>query len=224
MIPHPLFHPEEGDLYGADAPVITPPASFYRTIEKYLLLIYTTTELSFGGLCMMIYFSMIDTPEDKDKFEQVYLKFRYLMLHVAGKILLNHYDAEDAVHEAFIAIIKNIHMIRDLDSPQTKSLVVLIVERKAIDILRKKSRENPLQLNEDIGGIDIPIPGDCGLADAMARLPAHYRAVLLMRYDNGLTTHEIARLLNVTDSSIRKILGRAKRKLRTELQKDGVTI
>ena len=173
---------------------------------------------------MFIYLAMIEAPEERDRFERIYLKYRYLMLHVANNILQNHHDAEDAVHEAFIAVIKNLEKFSDVESPKTRSLIVLIVERKAIDILRKKQKEDFLEINEAIVGIELSVPGDLGVADALARLPAHYREVLLMRYDNGLTTREIAKLLDITESGVRKMLGRAKRELRSELQKDGVAI
>lgn len=173
---------------------------------------------------MMIYLSMIETSEDRDLFEAIYIQYRYLMLHVANKILQNHHDAEDAVHEAFIAIIKNIKKFSDVESPKTRSLIVLIVERKAIDILRKKHKENLAEINEDIIGIEVPAPGDLGIADVIVRLAANHREVLLMRYDIGLTNREIAILLGITESGVRKLLGRAKRELRSELQKDGVLI
>ena len=50
---------------------------------------------------MIIYLQMIDTPEDRSKFEQIYLEYRGLMFHVANEILHNEQDAEDAVHQAF---------------------------------------------------------------------------------------------------------------------------
>lgn len=167
---------------------------------------------------------MIDNPEERDFFEAIYTKYRFLMLHVANKVLQNHHDAEDAVHEAFIAVIKNIKKFSDVTSPKTRLLIVLIVERKAIDILRKRQKENWIELNEDIIGIEVPAPGDLGIADAIVRLNANHREVLLMRYDVGLTNREIAELLGITESGVRKLLGRAKSKLKSELQKDGVII
>lgn len=173
---------------------------------------------------MLIYLSMIDTQEERDLFEALYTTYRYLMLHVASKILQNHHDAEDAVHEAFLSVIKNFDKFSDVESPKTRSLIVLIVERKAIDILRKKHKENITEINEDILGIEVPPPGDLGVADAIVRLSANHREVLLMRFDIGLTNREIAKLLDITESGVRKLLGRAKRELRSELQKDGVHI
>lgn len=173
---------------------------------------------------MLLYLAMIETQEELDLFETIYSQYRYLMLHVANKILQNHHDAEDAVHEAFLSVIKNFDKFSDVESPKTRSLIVLIVERKAIDILRKKHKENLAEINEDILGIEVPAPGDLGVADAIVRLSANHREVLLMRFDIGLTNREIAKLLDITESGVRKLLGRAKRELRSELQKDGVLI
>lgn len=50
---------------------------------------------------MLIYLQMIESEADKSKFEQLYLKYRSLMLRVAMRILHNEQDAEDAVHQAF---------------------------------------------------------------------------------------------------------------------------
>lgn len=53
---------------------------------------------------MMIYLQMIDTPEDRSKFEFLYMEYRGLMFHVANKILHNEQDAEDTVHQAFLKV------------------------------------------------------------------------------------------------------------------------
>ncbi len=67
---------------------------------------------------MLVYLSMIDTPEDRDKFERIYIQYRNLMYHVAYGILGNHFDAEDAVHQAFVAIIRNLQKIGEINSPK----------------------------------------------------------------------------------------------------------
>ena len=63
---------------------------------------------------MLMYLSMIETPDDKAKFERIYNRYRNLMYHVAYKVLSNHYDAEDAVHQAFVAIIRHLEKIGDI--------------------------------------------------------------------------------------------------------------
>ncbi len=63
---------------------------------------------------MIIYLQMIESDEDKSKFEQLYIMYKGLMFHVAMKILKNEFDAEDAVHQAFLSLIENLKKISDV--------------------------------------------------------------------------------------------------------------
>ena len=47
---------------------------------------------------MLIYLQMIETPEDRTKFETLYTEYKEWMGTIAFSILNNTYDAEDAVH------------------------------------------------------------------------------------------------------------------------------
>ena len=173
---------------------------------------------------MLIYLAMIDSPDDQAKFERVYNKYRYLMLHVAYKILQNHHDAEDAVHHAFISIIENLDNIFEVDSPKTRSYIVIITERKAIDLLRKIQKRQTFEFNEDISGVEIPFEMDNPIATAIAKLPPQYREVLLMRYHNGFSAKEIASILSMSDSGVRKMIVRAKKALQELLEKEGEVV
>ena len=169
---------------------------------------------------MLIYLQMIESEEDKSKFEAIYNQYRYLMFSVAYKLLDNQYDAEDAVHQAFLSIIDNLDKIKETNCPETKSYVVIITEHKAIDMIRARKHLSGEELIEAIHGIDIPLPGDNGLADAMAKLPARYREVLLLRFDNGYSTKELAKMMDMTEGSMQKLIWRAKEALRKQLQAD----
>lgn len=177
---------------------------------------------------MIVYLQMLDSASDRDKFEQLYNRYRGLMHYVAKKILCNEQDAEDAVHQAFLAIIRSASKIFsknfDVMCPKTRSLVVIIVERKAIDILRERSRKPEVELDEDITGWEIPLPGDGPLSDAMAKLPARYREVLVLHFDNGYTTKEIARLFDIRQESVQKLIWRAKERLRKILEQEGISV
>ena len=51
------------------------------------------------------YLSLIDSDDDKNKFEQLYLTYRQDMYKIAYSILKNNADAEDAVHQAFLQFL-----------------------------------------------------------------------------------------------------------------------
>lgn len=46
---------------------------------------------------MLIYLQMIDDPQDRSLFEQIYETYKNAMYHRAYRILRNEQDAEDAV-------------------------------------------------------------------------------------------------------------------------------
>lgn len=169
---------------------------------------------------MIVYLQMLSSPSDKSRFEQLYTLYRGLMFYVARRILPSEPDAEDAVHQAFVSMIENINKISEVNCPKTRSYVVIITERKAIDILRSRSRLSPEAFEESTCGIELPLPGDGGLSDAMAQLSAAYREVLLLRYYHGYTVREIAPMLGKKADAVQKLLTRAKSALRKKLEED----
>ena len=173
------------------------------------------------GANMLIYLQMIETDEDQTRFVQIYEKYRGLMFSVAYRILGSNADAEDAVHRAFVSIIDNLNKIKVVDSVSTKSYLVILTEHKAIDMLRKNKRYISMDTLGQLPGIELSPPGDSGLADAMAQLPAIYREVLLLRYYHGYTTKEIARMLHMTSETAQKTIWRAKQSLHQALQLGG---
>ena len=60
---------------------------------------------------MLIYLQLIETEEDRSKFETIYLSYRDLMYHAAFGILRNVEDAEDAVHHAFVKIAEHMEKV-----------------------------------------------------------------------------------------------------------------
>ena len=162
---------------------------------------------------MLIYLQMIDTPEDRLKFETVYCLYRQMMYAIAFRVLGNPQDAEDAVHNAFVSIAKNITKISDLESPKTKSYIVTIVENHAIDLYRWKQRHSVLPFEEEVMGVSVEYTGDNELARCMAQLPARYRNILLLKHYHGYTTREIAAMMNLSLSNVSKLEQRAKGRL-----------
>ncbi|MDO4314855.1 MAG: sigma-70 family RNA polymerase sigma factor [Oscillospiraceae bacterium] len=172
---------------------------------------------------MLIYTQMLDTPEDRSKFELIYRMYRGLMFHVANRILNNEHDAEDAVQQAFFAVLKNLDKFSEAGCPKSKSLIVTIVERKAIDLYRVKQRQAAVPLEEEY--INVPsasevdaIPDRTVLAKAMAMLPTRYRELLFLKYDNGYSEREIAAMCSMTEANVNKTIQRAKKKLESILE------
>ena len=166
---------------------------------------------------LSLYLQMLDSEEERSRFERFYLCYRDLMFRVAMKLLHSEMDAEDAVHQAFLAILPHFSKIHEIDCPETRAYAVIITERKAIDLLRARQRISDLD-PEEAEYEPLPLPGDEGLADAMARLPRRYREALLLRYLHGYSTSELASLWGIKQASAQKLLWRAKQALSEHLE------
>ena len=183
---------------------------------------------------MIVYLQMLETSEEQVRFEELVHTYKNLMFYVANQVLNNDYDAEDAVQQAFFAILKNFEKISEIKCPQTRSFVVTIVERKAIDLYRSKNRNAAIPFDEEFinipGGIEADVVSvRTDLARAMAKLPTSslwglvlhsYRELLLLKYDNGYSEQEIAVMCSMTKANVKKTIYRAKKKLESLLEEE----
>lgn len=171
---------------------------------------------------MIMYIQMLETPEEQTKFEQLYLKYRSLMYHVAYKILHHQQDAEDAVHQAFLKIAEHMDKVEDPLSPKAQGYVVTIVENKAIDQYRKRQKQLCSPLVDEIHGIAISYEGNDTLTACILKLPARYREIILLRYHYGYSVREIAHMMSLSVSAASKLDQRAKNKLKALCQKEEI--
>ena len=172
---------------------------------------------------VMIYLSAIESPEEKVKFEALYDKYRGFMLKVASRVLRGDQDAEDAVHNAFMSLAKNMKLVPELDSLKLRGFLYIVTENKAIDILRERKRrelEEPLDEGQPLYA---PLDGEeQDLAWCISRLPPRYQEVILLKYSHGYTTREIASILGISFNAASKLDQRAKAKLRELCEKEGL--
>ena len=178
---------------------------------------------------MLIYLSLIGSEEDRYKFVRLYHAYKDLMLYLAGQILDERADAEDAVHEACLRILEIIDKIHDPVRPKTRALVGNITKGKVVDLYRKRKRLGETSLEElDLPG-EWPSPSQAAeLSDpvdrALAGLPRRQRDLLLLKYDQGFSTGDIARMMDMSPANVEKTLQRAKAQLRKNLEKEGIEV
>ena len=173
---------------------------------------------------MLIFFlSMLETDENKNKFTLLYEKYRKLMFYVANQILKDKYLSEDAVEQTFVKIIENIDNISDVDCHKTKSYIVIMVKNCAINLYRQRKSHPTVSLDEDIELADDR-PFEIDEADALtrsiARLPIIYKNILTLKYVQEFPNKEIARLLGISEPTVRKRLERAKEKVQQLLNEE----
>ena len=171
---------------------------------------------------MLVYIQMLETPEEKSKFETIYLQNRELMYWVAHKILRHQQDAEDAVHQAFVKLAENIRKLGEPGDPATRSYMLTVVENKAIDIYRHKQTAMQVEYADDITGIAVPYSGDDTLTSCILQLPPRQQSIIILKYSYGYNLREIAQLLDITYANAQKLDQRAKARLRELCREKGI--
>lgn len=176
-----------------------------------------------------------DAENNSDKIEKLYDKYKSLMYKEAYRILNDNGLAEDAVHQSFIKVMKNLDKINMKDETRTRGFLVIICRNTAIDIYKKR-----LYLNQNSNSLDFELDEDDDapidyvepskiivdketvnrIADAIGKLPEIYRDVLLLEKLHGNTKEEIAELLGVNYETVKKRSLRARKMLVDALEKE----
>ena len=167
---------------------------------------------------MLLMLAALETPDARDRFTRMYEMHRGLMFSIAGRILHNPQDMEDAVQQALLHLARNFNRVGRLDSPKTLGYIAVTVEHTAIDILRQRFRSAGEEFDEQTAAPELSF--DDPLTAALARLPANYRQALLLRYYCGYGVGEVAKLFGVGYDAARKLIARAKKQLETLLEEE----
>ena len=163
------------------------------------------------------------TPSNQeDKLARIYGLYQAPMLRLALRILGEEHDAEDAVHDAFESVTRNLDRLAAPEDPKTRGYVMVVTERKAIDLLRLRRKIAADELDESIGGVDFPDTGGSALALCMAKLPQRYREILLLRFVYGYSMRETAELMDIPFTTVGKLSQRAKERLYALCKSEGI--
>lgn len=167
---------------------------------------------------LILYLASIQEAEDKTAFAEFYRVHRGLMYQAAMKVLGKRQLAEDAVHDAFVAILGQTARLREMGEGQRTGFAVLVARNKAVDILRRESRADHLaDLEEDALLIDLEYDD---FDRIFGRLPHRY-AYLLKLMGIGLRPADIAQLTGQEIGTVYKQLARGRKLLGEVLEKEG---
>lgn len=160
---------------------------------------------------------------EREAFYQLYKLYSKAMFNVGFRITGSEDDAEDVLQDAFTSAFRNLENYR-ADAPFGAWLKRIVVN-KAINFIKKK-RTEPLPQHEDwdIAEEEPPLQYASELTvdkvkAAIQRLPDGYRSVLSLYLLEGYDHQEISEIMNISESTSKSQLNRAKNKLQEILKK-----
>lgn len=174
---------------------------------------------------MVAFLDLIDDYEDKERFKNLYIKYKGLMAYIINEKVHTNEDVEDVLQDVFFYIAKNFYKIGDIDSAETKNFICIVTEGFAISKFRKEKRhinnvtfEEAYATNASHDDFDMDMYNVTELKILFNTLTDESRNILYLTYAFGLTSKEVAKIYGITDSNVRKKIQFAKAKLRSELQ------
>ncbi|EPH06261.1 RNA polymerase sigma-70 factor, ECF subfamily [Propionibacterium sp. oral taxon 192 str. F0372] len=163
---------------------------------------------------------------DIDAFEQLVERYQGRLFRTSYMIVRNRHDSEDIVQETLIQAWRSLHLIKE--PAAFRGWLMRICTNKATSMMRKRQRQatdpydaESLETARAVAGKTSTSTADPvessevnaqlkALADLLASVKPELRIVWILREIDDLSYEEIAQTLNLTDSTVRGRLARAR--------------
>ncbi len=150
--------------------------------------------------------------------DQLYTAHHAMVFRTAHRITGNAEDAEDVLQTVFLRLLKrdSLGEIDNAESYLRRSAV-----NAALDVVRSRQADNTLELER------MPASGSCTelrdlrdtLRRALAKLPERTAEMFALRFFEGYSNPEIAKIMGLSQIVVAVTVHRARKKLQEELKK-----
>ncbi len=153
-----------------------------------------------------------------------YERFKSKMFVVCLRYANSREDAEDVLQEGFVKVFRDLHQFKGIGS--LEGWIRKVILNVALDNLRKQKKLLPTyELNDwDAGTTEEEIVFEegatRGLIKLMHKLPTGFRTVLNLYVLEGYTHPQIAEELGISIGTSKSQLNRAKKYMRSLLEKN----
>lgn len=171
--------------------------------------------------------ALIDTAENKLRFEELYYEHRSLMYNIAYSILKDKHRSEDAVHEAFFSLAKNFSKISGRSCNEIRNYMIIIVRNAALKIHNKNKMEfcsddayGDVPDITDIEAETIQKDSEKRMFELITELDSKYSDILMLRYFYDIPNSEISAILGISKENVNIRLMRARNLLKVKLTEE----
>jgi RNA polymerase sigma-70 factor, ECF subfamily len=162
---------------------------------------------------------------DEAAFAEVVARYGPRLRYYLRKLLDRPGDVEDLLQDVWFDVVRGIGRLAD---PRAFPAWLYRIARARTALARRQSRPAPVPLGDDDAG-DEPDGDEFTEEDAarvhaaLGALAPEHREVLVLRFLEGMSYEEIARVTGGQLGTVKSRIHYAKRALRTALEKDRCT-
>ena len=173
---------------------------------------------------LAFFLAVLESDEERQQFTALYEQYHDRMEQIALNILGEQHDAEDAVQNSFLQIIRHFEKIFEISCEELPFWIISIVKNESLMILRTRRKIVPLEEWAGFEKSANDVTGYHELVELFRNLPETYRAVLEMKILIGYTDKEIAKHLDISETAVSSRASRGRELLRKLIEKEGLHI
>ena len=155
----------------------------------------------------------------EDKIRELVETYSDMVMRIAYQNCFNKSDSEDITQEVFIKLLENMERVKD-DEGYLKAWLI----RVTVNPCRDYNKSAWYKKVKGFDGNESEIPWEMeelSLWEELSQLKPVYRNIIYLYYYEGYKVHEIAGILNLRENTVSSHLTRARKKLRTILEREG---
>lgn len=167
---------------------------------------------------------------NSDAFAELYVATYQKQYRFACQYLRDEYLAQDAIQEAYILVLKSIHTLKD--PSLFISWLNQITFRVCFKMQKKQKQYSEEILSMDATNLNTSSSHDSDPEEYMIRvdekdfiirqilsLPFTESQIIILRYYNDMKIKDIAKLMDISSSSVKRYLNSGRKKLENLLKK-----
>ncbi len=174
--------------------------------------------------------TLVEAPQNKLLIEKLYKQYEQDMYRITYAILKRKTEAEDAVAEAFIRIIRNFSRIDVENTPKTKSFMLIVAKNTALSRYRELKKEMEIiesfdELSENVPDIHEDMLSSINtehIFEMIKDIGSYFYDIMFLQHKYGYSDAEISDITGLTEANIRQIKSRGKSKLIEKMKEEGM--
>ena len=186
-------------------------------------------------LSILLAINEIENEDERALVQRLFFDYGRQVKALAQSILHSEHDAEDALHDTFLKIIKYREKFIQIDGDETKRLIVIYTRSVCFNLYRRKKRENGFAAEtgdaddgmsaadreaDDVDVLESVLARESAerLKRAIDALASPAREIVLLKYYGEMTNLEISDLLGINASTVGSILHRSLQKIKAKME------
>ena len=165
----------------------------------------------------------VSPPPADQEFQRLYEAHHNMVFRTAYRVTGNASDAEDVMQNVFLRLMKRdpqgVRPNGDMQQPE--SYLRRAAVNASIDLIRERQKAASVPLDEAFTPSVKPEMGELrdSLRKALALLDERQSVMFAMRFFEGYSNQEIAKMMGMSQVHVAVVLHRVKAKLQAELKK-----